>query len=134
MAQRAQGHMQPILLHLTDMDQNEILLNKIWGLLTGYFFFIETWLFSTKQPSVQIFALLSTIKNRSKNKILLVSLFLCTIIKLGLEFIWLDIFFIKSQCCKSCCRYFGSCQVFWWVFFFSSMGCFCKLGRASTYL
>ena len=87
MAQRAQGHMQPILLHLTDMDQNEILLNKIWGLLTGYFFFIETWLFSTKQPSVQIFALLSTIKNRSNNKILLVSLFLHTITKLGLEFI-----------------------------------------------
>ena len=120
------------------------------GFINWHFFFFfgwETWLLSMKQYRVQIFTLLSTIEDRSKNKILLVSLFLRTIIKLGLEFIWLDILFLESQCCRSGCKYFVSCQVFWWVFFFfyvqrgqcscssfSSMVFFfffCKLGRAS---
>ena len=55
MAQRAKGHTQPILFLSIDMDQNEILLNKIRGLLTGFFFFFfgwETWLLSMKQYRV----------------------------------------------------------------------------------
>ena len=36
MAQRAHGHMQPILFLLTDMDQNEIVLNKIWVFIRLY--------------------------------------------------------------------------------------------------
>ena len=36
MAQRAQGHMQPLAFLLTEMDQNEILLNKIWVFIRLY--------------------------------------------------------------------------------------------------
>lgn len=36
MAQRAHGHMQPILFLLKDMDQNEIVLNKIWVFIRLY--------------------------------------------------------------------------------------------------
>ena len=36
MAQRAHGHVQPMLFLLTDMDQNEIVLNKIWVFIRLY--------------------------------------------------------------------------------------------------